>query len=68
VRRCGEVQIIAFINDGLVIRKILGYLGEPTSAPRIVPARGPSAAVGTTGGQAMSMINASPGRGDNDEG
>jgi len=37
----GEMRIIAFINDGLVIRKILDHMGEPTSAPRIAPARGP---------------------------
>ena len=37
----GEMRIIAFINDGPVIREILSHLGEPTSAPRIAPARGP---------------------------
>ena len=37
----GDMRIIAFINDGPVIREILGHLGEPTSAPRIAPARGP---------------------------
>ena len=37
----GEMRIIAFINDGPGIREILGHLGEPTSAPRIAPARGP---------------------------
>ena len=37
----GEMRIIAFINGGPVIREILGHLGEPTSAPRIAPARGP---------------------------
>ena len=35
------MRIIAFINGGPVIREILGHLGEPTSAPRIAPARGP---------------------------
>lgn len=37
----GEMRIIAFINDGPVIREILGHLGEPTSVPHISPARGP---------------------------
>ena len=36
----GEMRIIAFINDGLMIRKILDHMVEPTSAPRIAPARG----------------------------
>ena len=35
------MRIIAFINEGPVIREILGHLGEPTSAPRLAPARGP---------------------------
>jgi hypothetical protein len=40
--RCGgEMRIIAFIIDGPVIREILSHLGEPTSAPRIAPARSP---------------------------
>ncbi len=40
--RCGgEMQIIAFINDGLVICEIPGHLGKPTSAPRIAPVHGP---------------------------
>jgi hypothetical protein len=37
----GDMRIIAFINEGPVIREILGHLGEPTSAPRLAPARGP---------------------------
>jgi len=35
------MRIIAFINEGPVIREILGHLGEPTSAPTLAPARGP---------------------------
>ena len=35
------MRIIAFITEGPVIRKILGHLGEPTSPPRLLPARGP---------------------------
>ena len=35
------MRIIAFINEGPVIREILGHLGEPISAPRLAPARGP---------------------------
>jgi hypothetical protein len=37
----GDMRIIAFINEGPVIREILGHLGEPTSAPSLAPARGP---------------------------
>lgn len=37
----GDMRIIAFINDGQVIREILGHLGEPTSAAPLAPARGP---------------------------
>ena len=37
----GDMRIIAFINEGLVIREILSHLGEPSSAPRLAPARGP---------------------------
>jgi len=35
------MPIIAFINEGPVIRDILEHLGEPTSAPSLAPARGP---------------------------
>ena len=35
------MRIIAFINEGPVIRDILGHLGEPTSAPSLATARGP---------------------------
>ena len=37
----GEMKIIAFITEGAVIREILGHLDEPTSPPRLMPARGP---------------------------
>ena len=40
--RCGrEMRIIAFITEGHAIRDILSHLGEPTSPPRLMPARGP---------------------------
>jgi hypothetical protein len=74
------MQMIAFINDGLVIRKILGHLGEPTSASRIAPARGPPLWELPVAGQAeretdrrhnrhrtTSSTNASPGRGESDK-
>ena len=35
------MRIIAFITDGPTVRDILGHLGEPTTPPRIAPARGP---------------------------
>ena len=40
---CGGLrELIAFLTDGLVVRKILAHLGLPTEAPRIAPARAPS--------------------------
>jgi len=35
------MRIIAFITNGPTVRDILGHLGEPTTPPRIAPARGP---------------------------
>ncbi len=35
------MRIIAFITEAVVIREILGHLGEPTSPPRLLPAMGP---------------------------
>ena len=37
----GEMKIIAFMTERPAIRQILGHLGEPTSPPRLMPARGP---------------------------
>jgi len=37
----GQMRIIAFITEAPAVREILAYLGEPTSAPRMAPARGP---------------------------
>ena len=37
----GDMRIIAFINEGPVIRETLGHLGEPISAPRLAPVHGP---------------------------
>ncbi|EXI81077.1 MAG: hypothetical protein AW10_01420 [Candidatus Accumulibacter appositus] len=34
------MRIIAFIAEAVVIRQILDHLGEPTSRPRLLPARG----------------------------
>lgn len=40
--RCGsEMRIIAFITDAGAVRDILTHLGEPTSPPRLMPARAP---------------------------
>ena len=35
------MRIIAFITETAVVRAILGHLGEPTSPPHLMPARGP---------------------------
>ena len=37
----GTMKIIAFIDEGDAIRKILTHLGEPVDPPRLTPARGP---------------------------
>jgi len=37
----GRLAIIDFISEAMVIREILGHLCEPTSPPRLMPARGP---------------------------
>ena len=37
----GAMKIIAFITEAVVIRAIRGHLGELTSPPRLMPARGP---------------------------
>jgi hypothetical protein len=40
--RCGgEMRIIAFITEAAAVRDILAHLGEPTTPPRMAPARGP---------------------------
>ncbi|MBL8407102.1 MAG: hypothetical protein ABTS16_23770 [Candidatus Accumulibacter phosphatis] len=40
--RCGgEMRIIAFLTDACAVRDILTHLGEPTSPPRLMPARAP---------------------------
>jgi len=40
--RCdGPRKLIALINDGLVVRKILEHLGLPTEPPPMAPARAP---------------------------
>ena len=40
--RCdAEMRIIGFINEATAMREILAHLGEPTSPPRLAPARGP---------------------------
>ncbi|MGA8054621.1 MAG: transposase [Burkholderiales bacterium] len=39
----GEVRIIAFITEAPCVRAILVSLGEPTTPPKVAPARGPPA-------------------------
>jgi len=39
---CGGLrELIAFLTDGLVVRKILEHLGLPTEPPSLAPARAP---------------------------
>jgi hypothetical protein len=37
----GQMRLIAFITDGVEVRKILDHIGVLTQAPRFTPARGP---------------------------
>ncbi len=40
--KCGAgMRIIAFINEATAMRQIFAHPGEPTSPPRLAPARGP---------------------------
>jgi hypothetical protein len=40
--RCGQpMRIIAFILEPPVIERVLTHVGEPTSAPEVLPARAP---------------------------
>ena len=42
--QCGaDTWIIAFVTDGVAVRRILKHIGEPTDPPRIAPARDPPA-------------------------
>ncbi|MCE9593292.1 MAG: hypothetical protein K8S98_03765 [Planctomycetes bacterium] len=34
-------KLVALINDGVVVRKILAHLGLPTEPPQLAPARAP---------------------------
>jgi len=53
--RCGgEMRIIAFITEAVAVRDILAHLGEPTSLPRLMPARGPPLWEMPDGGQGES--------------
>ena len=37
----GNMRVIAFITEGVLIRQILAHIGVDTQAPRIAPAREP---------------------------
>ena len=37
----GNMRLIAFITEGVQIRRILEHIGVPAQAPRVTPARGP---------------------------
>ena len=37
----GQMRLIAFITDGVQIKKILDHIGEDSDPPHISPARGP---------------------------
>jgi len=35
------MRLIGFVNEGAEIKKILNYIGEPSTPPKISQARGP---------------------------
>lgn len=37
----GDTRIIAFVTDGVSVRRILKHIGEPAYPPRLAPARSP---------------------------
>jgi hypothetical protein len=40
--QCGtQMRIVAFITEATPVQRILEHIGEPATAPRIAPARGP---------------------------
>ena len=42
--QCGaDMRVIAFVTDGVSVRRILEHIGEPADPPRIALARGPPA-------------------------
>lgn len=56
----GTMRIIAFIDDGEAIRKILQHLGEPTTPPPLAPARGPPLWEGAGQGDADPLAQPIP--------
>ncbi len=42
--QCGaNMRIVAFVTDGISVRRILEHIGEPAHPPPVAPARGPPA-------------------------
>ncbi len=59
--RCGaDMRIIAFVTDGVSVRRILTHIGEPTDPPRIAPARGPPAQEAEA--EALQLVDPAPAR------
>jgi hypothetical protein len=56
----GAMRIIAFITEEVAVRDILAHLGEPTSLPRMAPARGPPLWEISDAGQGESDPQAQP--------
>jgi hypothetical protein len=54
------MRIVAFISEAPAVREILTYLGEPTSPPRMAPARGPPLWEIADAGQGQFDPNARP--------
>lgn len=54
------MRIIAFIIEAQVVREILTHLGEPTSTPRMAPARGPPLWEAVMAGQSSNDPLAQP--------
>ena len=56
----GRLEVLAFITEQAVARKILDHLGLASQAPPLAPARAPGDDLGPEGTPALDLVDASP--------
>ena len=56
----GRVRLIGFITEPATVRQVLEYVGEPTTAPQIAPARSPPVEVNAQQPIAPEAVEAIP--------
>lgn len=59
-KRAAHRYLVAFITDGAALERILGYIGEPSRAAAIVPARGPPARSHDLGIRSEPVVDRDP--------